>query len=790
MIVEDIRHTPPGPYDAKDFNEQESYRLSLRRSDGTPVEVGSYLHWKRRGPHEVEPVDVAIDLSCMSGCTQKCCFCAAATATSTELTADDIVHQAQAALNHLRPSHPEFCLSDGSLPKLTFSFEGMGEPSLVPKTVRDAISKLRDEFASDFAVQFIVSTIAAKPASILQWTDCGLQSLQLSLHGGTQKQRHELLGVNTRIPTILNKLAEFQKQSPDTEIKINYLLISGRNDAPEDADRLAALLKGRNFYLKISRLNLTQPARTKPLHPASDDDLRGFAARLKTQIPAFSDKDAVYIYGSPTQIDMSCGELAHYVNRSIPSNDLARIRDLHEHLLERRVSLFLGAGACDGCWDSKGLAKHLYEGLNRKDRKFDEARDSLQEVVGMYESKGRRADAVEVIVRSLEAAPHPETFEQLSKFFWQSIYTTNYDRFVERAYDVVGDNLATQRCRVVMSVDDFGDPQLHEFVDLIKLHGCVSDPASLIISKMDYTDGYHERRENLFKRLALESWTNVFLFAGYSFSDHEIAQLIYDARGAKSNPKHVYAIAPEDDDTRERLQKFGIDLIQLTFRQVMEELSQMSRQPTVFVVGSNKPHWRKDFRKKITEFADLLGKRLAAEGIRIISGGTALFHAGSLVGGSAYRENRDLVTAYRCHNARSAEGDNVEEIPFSKAYGFTTADVIGRCLRECQFLVFIGGSGITLDEFHHARLANKVVIPILTGDTTYASDMAHTFLMNHKEELEVMGNDRGYQVKQGDAPDRIRFVKDRLESLRLDTPERTVDTILDIIRHYRTIELA
>lgn len=114
------------------------------------------------------------------------------------------------------------------------------------------------------------------------------------------------------------------------------------------------------------------------------------------------------------------------------------------------------------------------------------------------------------------------THELLIKLKLPVIYTTNYDRIIERAYKLHGES-----CHTIAGIDDIGSAA-SDVTQVVKFHGTFDDDASLVLTESNYFD-----------RLAFESPLDIklradmlgkaILFLGYSLSrdDVNIRYLLY-----------------------------------------------------------------------------------------------------------------------------------------------------------------------------------------------------------------------------------------------------------------------
>lgn len=108
------------------------------------------------------------------------------------------------------------------------------------------------------------------------------------------------------------------------------------------------------------------------------------------------------------------------------------------------------------------------------------------------------------------------------------IFTTNYDELIEGAYLDSG-----QQLRVSISEEQFKarraeNPPRH----LVKLHGSIDQPNSIVLTRSDYARARRERQEML-SLLRNEMAQTAFLFVGFSLSDpnfnllHDDIRLVY-----------------------------------------------------------------------------------------------------------------------------------------------------------------------------------------------------------------------------------------------------------------------
>ena len=215
----------------------------------------------------------------------------------------------------------------------------------------------------------------------------------------------------------------------------------------------------------------------------------------------------------------------------------------------------------------------------------------LQRVADLLQSR-RGIDRLDVDqwiadhLDGLGAAPHHLV---IPKFAWPAIYTTNYDRLVEKGYDA--QTAKAQRLQVVRNAYEEYDITDASVVSLFKINGCISrlqDPkAPLVLSKEDLRRTQEGRRIML-KRLADLQRSHSWLFVGYSFRDDVIVDLLYEIRELLGEPlmRWSYALLPRVDDyERDYLLQYRVSAIACDaasfFRRLDQRKNQFSAPPAI-----------------------------------------------------------------------------------------------------------------------------------------------------------------------------------------------------------------
>jgi 23S rRNA (adenine2503-C2)-methyltransferase len=207
----------------------------FRTADGHPVEA--VLMRYRDGRH-------SLCLSSQSGCPLTCTFCATGSmAFGRNLTASEILDQ---ALHFRRLTEVDHAV-----------FMGMGEPMLNLDEVLGAARRLPDLGITHRRTT--ISTVGWLPGlrRFVDEVDEPIR-LALSLHAPDDELRSRIMPVNERYP-LADVLAECRRHAEATNrrVFVEYVMLAGVNDAPEQARALAHLLGCDHFKVNLIPYNPT-----------------------------------------------------------------------------------------------------------------------------------------------------------------------------------------------------------------------------------------------------------------------------------------------------------------------------------------------------------------------------------------------------------------------------------------------------------------------------------------------------------------------------------------------------
>jgi 23S rRNA (adenine2503-C2)-methyltransferase len=262
--------------------EQESrdgtVKTLFRTADGHPVEA--VLMRYRDGRR-------SLCLSSQSGCPLTCTFCATGTmAFGRNLTSSEMLDQ---ALHFRRLTELNHCV-----------FMGMGEPMLNLDEVLTAARRLPDLGITHRRTT--VSTVGWLPGlrRFVDEVDEPIR-LALSLHAADDELRSKIMPVNERYP-VAEIVAECRRQAETTRrrVFVEYVMLAGVNDAPEQAHALAQLL-GRDHF----KVNLIPYNPTGLYEGSSRDRIAAFRHELeRARVPV------TVRLTRGRDIEAACGQLA------------------------------------------------------------------------------------------------------------------------------------------------------------------------------------------------------------------------------------------------------------------------------------------------------------------------------------------------------------------------------------------------------------------------------------------------------------------------------------------------
>lgn len=214
------------------------------------------------------------------------------------------------------------------------------------------------------------------------------------------------------------------------------------------------------------------------------------------------------------------------------------------------TSLVLGAGASvpSGAPTGAGFAQSLW-GLVAKSSAQSE---DLIDTATVLERRYGRQQVVEAVRKVLNDLRPQGGLLALPSFPWRQLYTTNFDRLIEKAYQASSAPFVVMRSNFDLSTkDSIGKTVLY------KIHGCISqdrsfgDRPSMTLTEDDY-DTHGEFRQSLFASLETALLSGDVLVIGQSLRDRHLSDLVKRILKAKNQgaPGQIYVLVYDQDDMR------------------------------------------------------------------------------------------------------------------------------------------------------------------------------------------------------------------------------------------------
>ncbi|WP_252179518.1 23S rRNA (adenine(2503)-C(2))-methyltransferase RlmN [Endozoicomonas sp. 4G] len=214
------------------FSEDGTCKWVVRVASGSCVET-VYIPDGKRG---------TLCVSSQAGCSLDCSFCSTGKqGFNSDLTVAEIIGQVWIAARHFNNVPAK---KDRSITNVVMM--GMGEPLLNFDNVVDAMNLMMDDLGYGLSKRRVtLSTSGVVPAlrKLGQVTDV---SLAVSLHAPNDELRNVLVPINRKYPLseLLDAIDQYMSGLPDKRVvTIEYTLLAGVNDQPEQAAQLIELLQ-------------------------------------------------------------------------------------------------------------------------------------------------------------------------------------------------------------------------------------------------------------------------------------------------------------------------------------------------------------------------------------------------------------------------------------------------------------------------------------------------------------------------------------------------------------------
>ncbi len=234
-------------------------------------------------------------ISTQVGCNMGCTFCASGLLKKRrDLSSGEILAQAVAIQRVLDETGERLA---------NIVVMGTGEPFDNYDDVMAALKVINDPLGLEIGARHIsISTCGIVPM-IDRFAKEGVQyNLAISLHASNDELRSSLMPINKAygMDELFRALDDYSKTNK-RRITLEYLLLDGVNDGPENADELAALLRHRNAYINLIPYNTVEE---KDFRSSSERKALAFYDMLKRRNVAVTLRQK-----KGDDIDAACGQL-------------------------------------------------------------------------------------------------------------------------------------------------------------------------------------------------------------------------------------------------------------------------------------------------------------------------------------------------------------------------------------------------------------------------------------------------------------------------------------------------
>jgi len=300
------------PHEREAFaTEVEFHSLQLESRHDSQLDAATKLIFRTPAGLLIESVILriasgrtALCLSSQVGCAAHCDFCATGKmGIARNLSTAEILDQIVQAGEILR--------GEGrTLRNLVFM--GMGEPLHNESNLHAALDLLHasHSFARS-PRRTLVSTVGIPDAMQRLLTHAPDVSLALSLHSARQSEREKIIPLAARYPlSQLRTTLERITAGSERRVMIEYLMLAGVNDTPDDLDALITYLRDLPVHINLIPYNPIDGA--PHLHGTPAPQRQAFANALKS-----AGYPTTIRYSLGADIAAACGQLVRDENREI-----------------------------------------------------------------------------------------------------------------------------------------------------------------------------------------------------------------------------------------------------------------------------------------------------------------------------------------------------------------------------------------------------------------------------------------------------------------------------------------
>lgn len=427
-------------------------------------------------------------------------------------------------------------------------------------------------------------------------------------------------------------------------------------------------------------------------------------------------------YATPEEIDMSA-----QANRFLS--------EYSDALLDGNGAVFVGAGVSMAAgypsWASllREIGEELGVGIKDVHDLAALAQWSIQHNGG--------ATRIRNTIRTEIAVDHPipESLETIARLPIRHIWTTNYDRLIERAFEAIA--------RPLDAISSPGDLALRArpgATRLYKMHGSITNIDEIVISTDDY-ELFRSRRGAFLPLLQAHLTGMSMLFVGLSFTDPNVRHVLSLIRESFTDapPEHFAIVRPPqlgDYPNREEfearlaqhklwakdLRRYGLTAIEVeTYEEIPQLMRAVERRVAmhrVWISGSWPIQAGGDHAANLHSLAETLGNIVGDSGLSLVTGTGLLVGSASISGFLSALRNTGAWDLERRLIARPFP----QPLPGHSASRQQWAALRSELARQAGTVIFIGGAkegpnGLepadgVLEEFRLAKNAGAFLLPI------------------------------------------------------------------------------
>jgi hypothetical protein len=184
---------------------------------------------------------------------------------------------------------------------------------------------------------------------------------------------------------------------------------------------------------------------------------------------------------------------------------------LWEEISTGNSVLFVGAGVSSGRFPRW---QHLINHLRDEFGITSQASDALDIPQWVVEAHGRAALESRMVEVFRDPSKEPTELQRLLACYpFDIVFTTNFDQLMEQALQA-----QAHQVNVVIEDSQVGRIRKDDRVTLVKMHGCVSAPDTIVVTRDDY-ETYAQHHPAIVTYLQSLLATRTFLFVGFSLTD-------------------------------------------------------------------------------------------------------------------------------------------------------------------------------------------------------------------------------------------------------------------------------